>query len=77
MWFQVIEGKRFEGFNRPAPSGEIVVVVVKIGGHALLRIGQVAENRPLPRFELFGFVPRPQALGLRIFQVLGPPALET
>jgi hypothetical protein len=29
----------------------VVVVVVKIGGHAGLRISQIPENRPLAEFE--------------------------
>lgn len=54
----------------------LVIVVVKIRGHTLLGIGQVAENRPLSGFEFFGFEARSQALGLGIVQAFGPATLR-
>ena len=42
----------------------LVVVVVKIVGHAGLGIGQVGKNGPVAGFEFLGFEPEPQAFGL-------------
>ena len=53
-----------------------VIVVVKIVGHASLRVGQVGENEPVAQFEQFGFEARPEALGLRVVVAVAPAALR-
>ena len=42
----------------------LVVVIVKIGCDAGLRVGQVGKNGPVPCFEFLGFEARPQAFRL-------------
>ena len=42
----------------------MVIIVVKIGGRADLRVGQVRKNRLFPAFEFLRFEARPQAFGL-------------
>lgn len=49
---------------------ELVVTPVKISRYAVLRVLQVAENRPLARPQLFGFQSRPEVLGLRVVEAL-------
>ena len=42
----------------------LVIVVVKIVGHAALRVGQISKNGPLADFEDLRFEARPEAFGL-------------
>ena len=42
----------------------LVIIVVKIVGHAALRVSQISKNGPLADFEHFGFEARPEAFGL-------------
>ena len=44
----------------------LMVVIVKIVGHAGLGVGQVGKNGPVAGFELLGFQARPQAFGLGV-----------
>ena len=44
----------------------LVVVIVKIGRDAGLRVGQVGKNGPVPSFEFLGFEVGPQAFRLGI-----------
>ena len=44
-----------------AEVAPLVVVIVKIVGHAGLGVGQVGKNRPVAGFELLGFQAGPQA----------------
>jgi hypothetical protein len=53
-----------------------VVVVVKITGHAVLCVRQVAEHGPLARPQLLGFELRPEAISLRVVEILFPAALK-
>ena len=39
----------------------LVVVIIKIVGHAGLGVGQVGKNGPVAGFELLGFQARPEA----------------
>ena len=53
-----------------------VIAVVKIVGHAGLRVGQVSKNGPLAQFEHFGFEAGPEALGLGNIIAVAAPALR-
>ena len=48
----------------------LVVVIVEISGHALLRVPEVAEDRPLARPQLLRFEARLRALGLSVVEAL-------
>lgn len=48
----------------------LVIIVVKINGHAVLRVGQIGKDRPIALFEFFGSKARPQAFGLRVIEAL-------
>ena len=54
----------------------LVIVVVKIVGHAALRISQISKNGPLADFEDLRFEARPQAFGLRIIVAVAAAALR-
>ena len=54
----------------------LVIVVVKIVGHAGLRVGQVGKNRPVAGFELLGFEARPPAFRLGVVVALAAPAVR-
>ena len=43
-----------------------MVIVVKIVGHAGLRVGQVGKDGPVAEFEHLRFEARPEALGLGV-----------
>ena len=53
-----------------------MIVVVKIVGHAGLRVGQVGKNGPLAQFEDLRFEARPQAFGLGVVVALTAAALR-
>jgi hypothetical protein len=54
----------------------LVIVVIKIVGHAGLRVGQVGKNGPLANFEYFGLEARPEALGLGVIVAVTAAALR-
>jgi len=54
----------------------LVIVVVKIVGHAGLSIGQVSKNGPLAAFQDLRFEARPQALGLGIIVAVAAATLR-
>lgn len=53
----------------------LVIIVIKIGRYALLRVRQVVENGPFTGFEFFGFEARPETFRLRVVEALGPATL--
>ena len=53
-----------------------MIVIIKILGHAGLRVSQVGKNGPLAQFEHFRFETRPAAFRLRIVVTVAPAALR-
>ena len=51
----------------------LVVVVVKIVGHAALRVSQIRKNGPLADLEHFGFEAGPEAFRLRVVVAVALP----
>ena len=54
----------------------LVTIIVEIGGHAALRVGQVGKNGSLAQFEDLRFQARPPALGLRVIVAVTAAALR-
>lgn len=54
----------------------VVIVVVKISGHAGLRVGEVRKNGPVPQFEHLRFETHPETLGLGIIVAVADAAVQ-
>ena len=54
----------------------LVIVIVKIVGHAALRIRQIGKKGPLADFKDLRFEARPQAFGLRVIIAVAAAALR-